>query len=125
MSDTLPVPADALQTSINYFDAGDRDAARYWLDVARELREGRPSPPVTHVFEPSQVVEAAAGIEHVAKVETMRIPGYVDDDATSVISAVNDNRCPSCGGETFPNSVGNALHRATYLPQCEFATAGV
>lgn len=125
MSDTLPVPADALQTSINYFDTGDRDAARYWLDVARELREGRPTPPVTHVFEPSQVAEAAAGIEHAANVETMRIPGYVDNDATSVINAVADNICPNCKGETFRASDGFATHRATYRVECEFATAGV
>ncbi|MET0916700.1 MAG: hypothetical protein ABWY81_10940 [Jiangellaceae bacterium] len=112
----LPVPADALQTSINYFDTGDRDAARYWLDVARELRQGHAPAPTTVMNEPVPAADSDS---------TMRIiPGYSANDATAVIASISDNRCPSCNGETFLNSVdGRAIHRATYRPECEFASA--
>lgn len=35
-----PNPAGAVERSVDAFERGDRDAARYWLDVARELRSG-------------------------------------------------------------------------------------
>lgn len=111
MTSTLPTPGDALQTSINYFDTGDRDGARYWLDVARELRQGQ------HPAEPAAPSDSDG---------TMRIiPGYAESDATAVLNAVAgpDAGCPSCGAQLIPFE-GGLVHRSTYRKECEFATAG-
>lgn len=123
---TLPAPSDALQTSINYFDAGDRDGARYWLDVARELREGLPLSDYDRERFAEMVRLATPTEPAVVPVEsdsTIRIPGYIADDATSVISDSLPTSCPSCDRELIVVT-GKQVHRNTYQTECEFATAG-
>lgn len=111
---TLLNPGEAMGKSIAEWAKGDRDAARYWLDIASELRAGwsdksrgyTNTPPVEH--EPAEPL----GLTPQQRRQS---------DITELIDAVrpvDDNRCPACGGETFINQPGDRVHRSTYLVEC-------
>ena len=115
---SLPTPAEALERSLDAFENGDRDAARYWLAVATELRAGNPPKPVVHVFDAQNLAAGAEQLERQAQAAA--------SDATAVMNVASDGACPSCGGETFIayDGSGRAIHRSTYKEECEFATVG-
>lgn len=120
---TLPTPAEALERSLSAFDLGDRDAARYWLAVAAELRAGNPPQPVRHVFDGANLLAAGEELEQHAQRAAPMVTQRMVDDATAVMSAVHGNECPSCGGEIITHE-GRTIHRSTYAAECEFATVG-
>ncbi len=133
---TYPNPAEAMAKSIEYFEAGDRDAARYWLDVAGELRAGWRDKSQGYVrsdAEPEFVTDPGSARAHYrqehADTSVCEHEPYASlfatqhPDATAVLNAVTDDRCPSCGGETISFN-GTTVHHSTYAKECEFATAG-
>lgn len=109
-------PGDAMGKSIAEWAKGDRDAARYWLDIARELRAGwsdrsrgyTNTPPVEH--EPAEPL----GLTPQQRRQS---------DITELIDAVRpaDDLCLACGRELIAGPGGIVVHRTSYLVGCDEA----